>query len=891
MSNDVFGCKTALKLKQGNSLFYSLEKLEATAFSGIGRLPFSIKILLEQALRNLDDFKVTQADIEALAGWKPDGVSDREIPFKPTRVILQDFTGVPSLVDLASLRNAMQEMGGDPVVINPRVPVELIIDHSIQVDAFGTAEALEVNMQKEFERNQERYKFLKWGQSAFRNLKVFPPGVGIVHQVNLESLAQVVQSDQGLCFSDTVVGTDSHTPMVNGLGVLGWGVGGIEAESVMLGQPIYMLIPQVVGVKLTGRLRPGTTATDLVLHVVELLRKMGVVEKFVEFFGDGLSGLSLADRATISNMAPEYGATIGLFPTDAATLAYLQHTGRSPERIELVEAYCKAQGIFRTDGMEDPLFSQRVELDLTSIEPSLAGPKRPQDRIALSNMKSAWHQSLTAPLKSRGFELDTARIDDRAEVKVSPAYQLTHGSVVIAAITSCTNTSNPSVMLAAGLLAKKAVEKGLTVKPWVKTSLAPGSRVVTDYLHQSGLDRYLEQLGFYTVGYGCTSCIGNSGPLPTAILEAVQAKDLVVASVLSGNRNFEGRVNPHTRANYLASPPLVVAYAIAGTVDIDLTRDSLGIGSDGQAVRLSDIWPDATEIADCERIITPSMYLERYQNSDQLSPLWNAIPAKGSEVYAWNLASTYIRNPPFFSGMSRAVTPIQEIKGARALLKLGDSVTTDHISPAGAIPEQSPAGDYLRANGVVYTDFNSYGSRRGNDQVMVRGTFGNVRIRNQLVPGVEGGETLHLTSGRRMSVYEAAEAYRAENTPLIVLAGKEYGAGSSRDWAAKGTYLLGIRAVVAASYERIHRSNLLGMGVLPLQFENGETPESLGLTGHETYTILGLSDQLQPKQKLTLQADDRRIPVVSRLDTPVEIDYYRNGGILHTVLRGFLNAG
>ncbi|NQU64180.1 MAG: aconitate hydratase AcnA, partial [SAR324 cluster bacterium] len=888
MDNDIFNCRETLKIKEQSATIYRLQKLESAGLKGVEKLPFSIKILLEQALRNLDDFQVTKKDITSLANWQPDEKSDEEIPFKPSRVILQDFTGVPSLVDLAALRSSMEEMGGKPSVINPKVPVDLIIDHSIQVDSFGMASSLDTNMKREFDRNRERYEFLKWGQSAFKNLRIFPPGVGIVHQVNLENLASVVQLRDGNFFSDTVVGTDSHTPMVNGLGVLGWGVGGIEAESVMLGQPIYMKIPQVVGFKVVGKLQPGTTATDLVLRIVEILRGIGVVEKFVEFFGDGLSGLTLADRATIANMAPEYGATMGFFPTDVETLRYMKATGRPQDILDRTDAYCKAQGIFRTDGMTAPLFSETVELDLSTVEPSLAGPKRPQDRISLSNLTDQWRKVLTSPIGKRGFELSPLEMTKVSEIQEEPHRKLTHGSVVLAAITSCTNTSNPSVMIAAGLLAKKAVEKGLTMAPWIKTSLAPGSRVVSDYLSKSGLNVYLEKLGFFNVGYGCTSCIGNSGPLAEPVLKAIKDNNLVVSSILSGNRNFEGRVNPHTKANFLASPPLVVAFALAGTIDIDLTRQPLAMAPNGDPVFLKDIWPSTEEIKTIEGMITPEMYIERYSHFETLSPMWNAIETKGGEVYQWDEASTYIKNPPFFKNMVSDLVSLSPITGAQVLVKVGDSVTTDHISPAGAIMPDSPAGDYLESHGFGVKDFNSYGSRRGNDQIMVRGTFANIRLRNQLAPGTEGGYTRHFPDGKEMSIYEAAELYRAENVPLIVLAGKEYGTGSSRDWAAKGTFLLGIKAVVAASYERIHRSNLLGMGVLPLQFKDGQSPESLKLNGEEVYSIMGLSDDLKPMQELILLADGLEIPVVSRLDTPVEIQYYKNGGILHTVLRNFL---
>jgi len=887
MHRDAFGSQAKLPLKKGTGEYYSLEKLDIGG--NIDRLPFSIKILLEQALRNLDDFRVVEKDIHTLAEWSPDGDFEKEIPFTPARVLLQDFTGVPSLVDLAALRSAMKEMKGDPSVINPRVPVDLIIDHSIQVDAFGSSDSLQTNMKREFERNRERYEFLKWGQNAFKNLTVFPPGAGIVHQVNLEYLASVVQSRDGFCFSDTVVGTDSHTPMVNGLGVMGWGVGGIEAESVMLGQPIYMRVPRVVGMKLTGALPLGTTATDLVLRIVEILRKHGVVEKFVEFYGDGLSALSLADRATIGNMAPEYGATMGFFPTDHITLDYLKKTGRPDEVIERVEVYCKSQGIFRTDGMSAPLFSETLELDLSTVETSIAGPKRPHDRIALSNVKEQWSKLLKTPIKERGFELDDAAIGASVTIPASPPYELTHGSIVLAAITSCTNTSNPSVMMAAGILAKKAFEQGLQTKPWVKTSLAPGSRVVTDYLSASGLDKYLEKMGFYNVGYGCTSCIGNSGPLAPEIEAAVKDKNLTVAAVLSGNRNFEGRVNPFTKANFLASPPLVVAYAIAGTMAIDFEKDPLGKNAEGKPVMLKDIWPTLEEVGAAQLVITPEMYRSRYEAIETVSPMWNDIVGKGGDVYEWDTGSTYIKNPPFFKGMSKEVPPAVEIVKARVLVKVGDSVTTDHISPAGSISGNSPAADYLRAHGIDKEDFNSYGSRRGNDQVMARGTFANIRLRNQLVPGVEGGYTVHLPTGKQTSIFEASDLYQKAGIPLIILAGKEYGTGSSRDWAAKGTYLLGVKAVVASSYERIHRSNLLGMGVLPLQFMDGATPDSLGLTGKESYSVLGLTGDLKPQQKLTLRVDDREIPIQSRLDTAVEVEYYKNGGILHNVLRNFFN--
>ena len=887
MTDNTFGCRVEFDSATGSKQLYSLESLEQKIGGNISRLPVSMKILLEQALRNHDEFQVLEEHVRMLAHW--DGSkSDKEIPHKPTRVLLQDFTGVPAVVDLASLRSAMAEMGGDPEVINPRVPVDLVIDHSVQVDHSGSADALEKNMAIEFERNRERYEFLKWGQSAFQQFRAFPPGVGIVHQVNLEHIASVVQVRDGVCFPDTVVGTDSHTTMINGLGVMGWGVGGIEAESVMLGQPIYMLMPQVVGFRLIGELPAGATATDLVLHVVELLRQKGVVEKFVEFFGPGLSNLKLADRATLANMGPEYGATMGFFPVDSETLNYLRNTGRPESVVQRVEAYCKAQGLFRTDGMTDPVFSDTLELDLSTVEPALAGPKRPQDRVNLSAMQPTWQQTLRAPINERGFELNDEATKTAIPVQGLDGQTLSHGDVTIAAITSCTNTSNPSVMIAAGLLAKKANERGLRSKPWVKTSLGPGSRVVTEYLNRSGLSEHLDALDFQTVGYGCTTCIGNSGPLPEHIVQAINEGDLVVTSVLSGNRNFEGRISPNIKANYLASPPLVVAYALAGTVNCDLQNDALGKDHDGNDVFLKQIWPSQEEIAEVEALITSDLYQKAYVRVDEMTPMWNEIKAKPGQVYGWEEASTYIQNPPFFTDMGTEVSSIQDIVGARILLKLGDSVTTDHISPAGSFKADTPAGRFLTEKGVAPQDFNSFGSRRGNDRVMTRGTFANVRIRNQIAPGTEGGFTTHFPTGEVTSVYEAAMRYRESGTPLVVLGGSEYGTGSSRDWAAKGTFLLGVKAVVVASFERIHRSNLVGMGVLPLQFLNGETHESLGLAGSETLSVLGLGNDLLPQQQLILKADDREIPVLCRLDNKVEIEYYRNGGILHTVLRNFM---
>ena len=888
MSDNQFGCLVDFESGEGKSALYSLEKLQKDGIGPVDSLPFSIRILLEQALRNVDDFQVRPEDVTALANWNANKKSSKEIPFKPTRVILQDFTGVPAVVDLASLRSAMVAMNGDPSVINPRVPVDLVIDHSIQVDFFGSSGALNKNMEIEFRRNRERYEFLKWGKQAFDNFNVYPPGVGIVHQVNLETAASVVQSRDGVCFPDTVVGTDSHTTMINGLGVMGWGVGGIEAESVMLGQPIYMLIPEVIGFRLQGKLQEGATATDLVLRVVEMLRQKGVVEKFVEFFGSGLNNLTLADRATLANMAPEYGATMGFVPVDDETLNYLRGTGRPEALVQRIERYSKAQGLFRRNDTPDPIFTDTLELDLSTVEPALAGPKRPQDRVNLSQMQPKWQKTLQASTKERGFELSGDELESTVPVKGIESGELKHGSVVIAAITSCTNTSNPSVMLAAGLLAKKAVEKGLKRQPWVKTSLGPGSRVVTDYLQATGLNAALDALGFHTVGYGCTTCIGNSGPLPENIVSAINEGDLVVTSVLSGNRNFEGRISSHIKANYLASPPLVVAYAIAGTVNQDLNNDPLGNDKDGKPVFLKDIWPTKAEIAEVENMISSEMYEKEYKDVGESSPMWNAVESRTGEVYEWGDSSTYIQNPPFFQNMGLDTKTLEDITGARVLVKLGDSITTDHISPAGSFSEETPAGAFLLASGTDKVDFNSYGSRRGNDRVMTRGTFGNVRLRNELAPGTEGGFTKLMPDGEVTTIYDASLKYKESATPLVVLAGAEYGTGSSRDWAAKGTLLLGVKAVAATSFERIHRSNLVGMGVLPLQFKDGETHKSLGLSGDEEYAVLGLSDNLKPGQDLILKAGDRKITVTCRLDTQVEIEYYKNGGILHTVLRNFM---
>ena len=894
-----------LKTSGGDVVIYRLDRLEADGVGPVSGLPYSIKVLLEAALRNLDNYQVQDEDVRGLANWNATDPRPVEIPFKPARVVLQDFTGVPSLVDLAALRSAMGRMGGDPKRIEPLIPVDLVVDHSVQVDSFANVDALRKNTEIEFERNQERYEFLRWGSNAFKSFRVVPPMTGIVHQVNLEYLAKGVISRNGEAFPDSLVGTDSHTTMINGLGVLGWGVGGIEAEAVMLGQPIYMLTPEVVGFKLIGKLPEGTTATDLTLTVVQMLREKGVVGKFVEFYGTGLSGMTLADRATIANMAPEYGATMGFFPVDQETLNFLSRTGRTRAEVDLVERYTKEQGLFRTDDLAEPKFTDRLELDLRSIVPSLAGPKRPQDRVALSKMKSAFEGALGAPVGNSGFGLSKATASKKVVVAMNGKTEIGHGAVVIAAITSCTNTSNPSVMIGAGLLAKKAVAKGLKVPAYVKTSLpisglgwlsAPGSRVVTDYLDQAGLTEPLQKLGFHTVGYGCTTCIGNSGPLPDPVVSAIHSGDLVVASVLSGNRNFEGRVHQHVRANYLASPPLVVAYALAGRVDIDLVTDPLGQDRDGKPVYLKDIWPSQKEIADTiASSLKPEMFEKRYGNVFDGNEMWNAITGSRGDLYGWRHDSTYVQEPPFFVDLSAEPAPVKNIEGARVLALLGDSVTTDHISPAGSIAVDSPAGQFLISKGVEPKDFNSYGSRRGNHEVMMRGTFANIRIRNMLAPGTEGGVTVHVPSGEALSIYDAAMKYVAEGVPSIVIAGKEYGTGSSRDWAAKGPALQGVKAVIVESFERIHRSNLVGMGVLPLQFKNGENAQSLGLTGKETYRITGLTGDLTPLQDAEVTATDdkghsKTFTATVRIDTPVEIDYYRNGGILHTVLRDFLKT-
>jgi len=902
---DRFGARATLASARGPATIYRLDALAKSANASIDRLPFSIKILLESLLRTCDEYEVTQADVLRLARWNAKSPEAVELPWKPARVVLQDFTGVPCVVDLAAMRAAVAKLGGDPKRINPLVPVDLVIDHSVQVDVFGTRAALAQNAEIEFARNGERYEFLRWGQKAFANFRVVPPATGIVHQVNLEYLARGVltrpdpadPTGHPVFLPDTLVGTDSHTTMINGLGVLGWGVGGIEAEAVMLGQPLYMVTPQVIGFRMRGQLRDGVTATDLVLTVTQMLRKKGVVDKFVEFYGPGLSSMSLPDRATIANMAPEYGATIGFFPADDETLRYLRRTARA-DAADLLERYAKEQGLFRTDGTPDPVFSDTLDLDLATIEPSLAGPKRPQDRVTLGEMKQAFRKALRAPVKERGFGLSETETAARAVVGSNGARsEIGHGAVVIAAITSCTNTSNPSVMVGAGLLARKAVARGLRVPPHVKTSLAPGSKVVTEYLGAAGVLDDLATLGFDIVGYGCTTCIGNSGPLPEAVSSAIAKSKLVAAAVLSGNRNFEGRVHPSVKANYLASPPLVVAYALAGTTDIDLASEPLGAGKDGKPVFLAEIWPSTREVNDAVAAsLRPEMFASSYANVFEGNATWSAIPVAESELYPWNAESTYIQEPPFFVDLAPKPAPVSPIAGARVLVLVGDSVTTDHISPAGDIALDSPAGRYLVERGLKKADFNSYGSRRGNDRVMVRGTFANIRLKNLLVPGSEGNVTVHHPSGEQMAIYDAAMKYRESRTPLLVIAGKEYGTGSSRDWAAKGTLLLGVRAVIAQSYERIHRANLVGMGVLPLQFREGEGAESLGLAGAETFDIVGLSDAITPRAELRVVARrDAGAPiefgVIARLDTPVDVDYYKNGGILQTVLRKLASRG
>ncbi|MFO1113379.1 MAG: aconitate hydratase AcnA [Rhodospirillales bacterium] len=869
--------------------YFSLAAASSAGLGDLTKLPFSLKVLLENLLRWEDGRTVTVDDVKAVASWLNDRRSDREIAFRPARVLMQDFTGVPAVVDLAAMRDAMVASGADPAKINPLVPVDLVIDHSVMVDAFGNSRAFGVNVQAEFERNRERYEFLRWGQAAFDNFRVVPPGTGICHQVNLEYLAQVVwtgaDGDGTVAYPDTLVGTDSHTTMVNGLAVLGWGVGGIEAEAAMLGQPISMLIPEVVGFKMSGRMREGTTATDLVLTVTQMLRKKGVVGKFVEFFGPGLDHLSLADQATIANMAPEYGATCGFFPISQATIDYLRFSGREPERVALVEAYAKEQGLWRDAETPDPVFTETLELDLAAVEPSLAGPKRPQDRVPLSKAAAAFAEYLAA---------ERGGAEKRSTPVAGANYPLTDGDVVIAAITSCTNTSNPSVLIGAGLLARNARRAGLGVKPWVKTSFAPGSQVVTDYMQASGLQADLDALGFNLVGYGCTTCIGNSGPLPEPIAEAIDQGDLVAAAVLSGNRNFEGRIHPQTRANYLSSPPLVVAYALAGSMAIDLLNEPLGTGEEGQSVYLRDIWPSNKDIqATMGAVLTPEMFRSRYADVFRGDIAWQELDAPKSETYGWADQSTYVRHPTFFE--QGASGGFADVTGARPLAILGDSVTTDHISPAGSIKKDSPAGRYLIEHGVVPADFNSYGSRRGNHEVMMRGTFANIRIRNEMAPGTEGGVTRHMPDGAAMSIYDASMLYQADGVPLVIIAGAEYGTGSSRDWAAKGTRLLGVRAVVAESYERIHRSNLVGMGILPLQFKSGVNRKTLGLDGSETFDVTGLGGEIRPMMPVTLivrRADGRseEVPLVCRIDTLDEIEYYRNSGILQYVLRRLATA-
>lgn len=884
--------KSTLTVDGKNYNYYALDKAKELT-GDISRLPYTLKVLLENLLRYREGAPVSDTKVSAFPEWLKNKTSLSEIDFRPSRVLMQDFTGVPAVVDLAAMREAMVALDGDPQKINPLAPVDLVIDHSVMVDAFGNDMAFQYNVEKEFERNQERYAFLSWGQQAFTNFRVVPPGTGICHQVNLEYLAQTVwksaEADEDGAYTiypDTVVGTDSHTTMINGLAVLGWGVGGIEAEAAMLGQPISMILPEVIGFKLTGKLKEGATATDLVLTVTKMLRERGVVGKFVEFFGEGLNHMSLADRATISNMAPEYGATCGFFPIDEETCRYLAFTGRDPHQVNVVREYAKAQGMWREEDAADPVYTDTLNLDLGDVEPSIAGPKRPQDKILLSKAASEFTKVLDEnPNSKKSMPVD------------GESYELSDGDLVIAAITSCTNTSNPSVMIAAGLVARNALAKGLKVKPWVKTSLAPGSQVVTDYLARAGLQDDLDALGFNLVGYGCTTCIGNSGPLPDKIQKAVVDGNLTVGSVLSGNRNFEGRVNPHTRANYLASPPLVVAYALAGNMTIDITTEPVGQNDKGEDVYLKDIWPSNQEILDAvAHSVTSEMFTSRYADVFKGTAEWQAIKGSGGQTYNWDEKSTYIKNPPFFEGIKHGYQTISDIKGAKALAVLGDSVTTDHISPAGAIKFDSPAGDYLRSHGIDRGDFNSYGSRRGNHEVMMRGTFANIRIRNLMAPGTEGGVTTYIPTGEVMPIYDAAMKYKEQGTPLVVIAGKEYGTGSSRDWAAKGTTLLGVKAVVARSFERIHRSNLVGMGVLPLQFANeADSHETLGLTGQETFAIQGLSDDLQPKAMLELVIsedgkDDRVVPLLCRIDTADEIEYYRNGGILHNVLKALAKS-
>ncbi len=886
---DSFKARTTLSV---GTRTYEILGLSALTAHKVDRLPFSLKILLENLLRFEDGVNVTKNDIEALLQWDPKALPNHEIAFTPARVIMQDFTGVPCIVDLAAMREAIVRLGGDPQRVNPLAPAELVIDHSVQVDEYGAADSLQHNNEIEFSRNGERYMFLRWGQTAFSNFKVVPPNTGIVHQVNLERLARVVFEGQGsgkpVAYPDTLVGTDSHTTMVNGLGVLGWGVGGIEAEAAMLGQPVTMLIPQVIGFKLTGALPAGTTATDLVLTVTEILRKKGVVDKFVEFFGDGLKGLPLADRATIANMSPEFGSTCAIFPIDEETIRYLELTGRAPEQIALVEAYARVQGLWRVQGARVADYTDVVELDLSTVEPSLAGPKRPQDRIPLRSAKNVYQSSVKKMAEERAQKNPSATGSASATV-AGGRFDVEDGAVLIAAITSCTNTSNPAVLIAAGLLARKANALGLKSKPWVKTSLAPGSRVVTDYLQKAGLLHELEALGFYTVGYGCTTCIGNSGPLKPEISDAVKTGDVIAASVLSGNRNFEGRVHPEIKMNFLASPPLVVAYSLAGSLNVDITSEPLGQGTDGKPVYLKDIWPSTAEVAQAAAAsVDSAMFKKGYANVFAGDAHWSSIKTPAGKIYEWDGKSTYVKNPPYFDGITMTPAPVGNLKGARVLAVLGDSVTTDHISPAGNISKSSPAAKYLVAQGVQAADFNSYGARRGNHEVMMRGTFANIRLRNLLLPGTEGGVTVHIPSGESMSIFDASVKYKADRTPLVILAGKEYGTGSSRDWAAKGTMLLGVKAVIAESFERIHRSNLIGMGVLPLQYKDGQGTQSLGLTGKESFEIVGLNQGAAKVVKVIATADGGKkteFEARLRIDTPKELDYYQHGGILHYVLR------
>ena len=891
MSGSESGLKS-FTLSNGESLHYhSLALLEQEIGVSFAKLPFSIRVLLEALIRLQSHPAYTKDHADALARWNPSAKQKKEFPFLPSRILLQDFTGVPCVADLAALRSAMQRAGGDPRRIEPQIPVHLVIDHSVQIDRYGTPDSLDANMAIEFERNRARYEFLRWGQNAFKKLSIIPPGLGICHQVNLEYLAKcVVVRDDGqghrVAFPDTLVGTDSHTTMINGLGVLGWGVGGIEAEAAMLGQPIPILTPVVTGVRLTGQLRPGVTATDLALTVTQILRAKGVVEQFVEFFGPGLDALPLADRATVANMAPEYGATMGFFPVDEETLRYLRETGRTDDEVEVVERYCKLQGMFRSPDSPDPVFSDVVELDLETIEPTVAGPKRPHDRVPLPNLKSAFRKALTAPVKERGYGLTEADLGKKAP---TPSGAIAHGSVIIASITSCTNTSNPHILLTAGLVARKAVERGLTVPKTVKTSLAPGSRVVTAYLRRAALLESFEKLGFHVTAYGCATCIGNSGPLDPSMEQAVRESKIVAAAVLSSNRNFEGRIHAATKANFLCSPPLVVAFALAGTVDIDLVADPIGRDRNGKPVYLRDLWPSEAEVRELlHHAADPELYRRLYAHVAESNPAWNALPHATDPVYTWDPASTYIQEPPFVSNLPRQLPQLSDISGARALALFGDFITTDHISPAGSIPKDSPAGQYLLSNGVQPKDFNSYGARRGNHEVMLRGTFANIRIRNRMVDR-EGGWTTHLPGGEIVSIYDAATKYQSTKTPLIVLAGKLYGAGSSRDWAAKGTYLLGVRAVIAESFERIHRSNLVEMGVLPLEFTPGETAEALGLTGREEFSIAGLAAELTPGKLLAVTAKSdgglRKFSVRCRIDSAIEVEYYRHGGILPFVLR------